>query len=385
MKIICSQNEFNSNLSLVSRIVPSRPTHPILGNVLLVADEEKQKVILTSFDLSLGVSTQFPAEIPTGGKITLPAKLLSDIISRLPEGEITMFYQPDEVEENPLFTITSASGRFQIRGMSAEEYPELPVVEGESLVLPGETLLQGFKSTSFAASPDDTKQVLTGLHLHKTLDKLEFAATDGHRLAVGIQEFNKEDSVSESVDGDSFAMTIPVRAFREIERMFNNAEPDASIQVYFDETQVAFELSNQRLTSRKLDGTYPNYYKLIPEEFSRQVTVNKKRLLKSLELMAVLADQRSNLVKFTINTDQAELYLEVEEADLGNAKESLPAEIIGDDLEIGFNVKYLIEGLRAFNCSEIKIQLNEANQPVIFNPLDGNQVTYLVMPVQLRG
>lgn len=377
MEIICSQDDFNSNLALVSRIVPSRPTHPILANVLLVADVQKQQVTLTSFDLSMGISTQFPAEVVAGGKITLPAKLLSEIIARLPDGEITMFYEPDDLEDHPLFTFTSASGRFQIRAMSAEEYPELPVVEGETIHLPVETLLQGFKSSAFAASPDETKQVLTGLHLQNDATSLEFAATDGHRLAVCVQEL-------EAIPETELAMTIPVRAFRELERMLNNAQSDQSIELYFDDTQVAFEFSTQRLTSRKLDGTYPAYRKLIPEEFSRQVTVDRKRLLKGLELMAVLADQRSNLVKFSIDTQQAIVVLEVEAPDLGNAKESLPAQIIGDDLDIGFNVKYLIDGLKAFNCTDIQIQLNAANQPVIFNPLGGDKITYLVMPVQLR-
>jgi DNA polymerase-3 subunit beta len=379
MKIICSQNDFNSNLSLVSRIVPSRPTHPILGNVLLNADVDKQKVTLTSFDLSISISTQFPAEVITGGKITLPAKLLNEIIARLPEGEVTMFYEPSTLEDNPLFTITSVSGRFQIRAMNAQEYPELPVVTGETLHLPSETLLQGFKSTAFAASPDDSKQVLTGLHLHKTADNLEFATTDGHRLAVGIQEL---DSI---ITEDELAMTIPVRAFRELERILGNSQPSETVAFSFDDTQVAFEFKTQRLTSRKLDGVYPAYAKLIPAEFSRQVSMDRKGLLKALERMAILADQSSNLVKFSIDNQGNKVSLEVEAPDLGNAKESLPAEITGDDLDIGFNVKYLIDGLKAFTCNDVIVKLNQANQPVIFQPVDGNIVTYLVMPVQLKN
>ncbi len=380
MKITCSQHDFNSNLSLVSRIVPSRPTHPILGNVLLNADVDKQKVTLTSFDLSISISTQFPAEVVTGGSITLPAKLLNDIIARLPEGEITLFYEPSTLEDNPLFTITSVSGRFQIRAMNAQEYPELPVVTGQTLHLPPETLLQGFKSTAFAASPDDSKQVLTGIHLHKTADSLEFATTDGHRLAVGRQELD-QITIEEEL-----AMTIPVRAFRELERiLLSNSQPSETVAFCFDDTQVAFEFKSQRLTSRKLDGTYPAYNKLIPAEFSRQVSLDRKGLLKALERMAVLADQSSNLVKFTIDNQGSKISLEVEAPDLGNAKESLPAVITGDDLDIGFNVKYLIDGLKAFTCNDVIVKLNEANQPVIFQPVDGHIVTYLVMPVQLKN
>ncbi|NES82308.1 MAG: DNA polymerase III subunit beta [Moorea sp. SIO2B7] len=182
MKLVCSQSDLKTNLSLISRAVPSRPTHPVLGNVLFVADEETQRLSLTAFDLSLGIRTSFAAQVTNGGNITLPAKLLNDIVSRLREGEITLSYDEDEDEgEDSLATLTSASGRFQLRGMSPEEFPELPLIEdGKALMLPVSALTEGLKGALFAASTDETKQVLTGVHLKRTQDSLEFAATDGH-------------------------------------------------------------------------------------------------------------------------------------------------------------------------------------------------------------
>ncbi|MEA5468133.1 DNA polymerase III subunit beta, partial [Spirulina sp. 06S082] len=167
MKLICSQSDLNSNLSLVSRAVPSRPTHPVLGNVLLIADETKQNVSLRAFDLSLGIQTSFPAQVEIGGKITLPAKTLNDIISRLPEGEITLTQDEGEDDgEGTIVRLISTSGRYQLRSLDAEEFPELPTVEdGESVLFPIEALQEGLRATLFAASNEEGKQVLTGVHV----------------------------------------------------------------------------------------------------------------------------------------------------------------------------------------------------------------------------
>ncbi|MFM6312722.1 MAG: DNA polymerase III subunit beta, partial [Dolichospermum sp.] len=185
MKLICSQSDLSSNLSLVSRAVPSRPTHPVLANILLQADAQTNQVSLTAFDLSLGIRTTFSAEVLEGGEIALPAKLLVDITSRLPEGEITLDDQGDSSGEGILVTLRPKSGRYQVRAMGAEEFPELPVIENaEAITITTSALIEGLKGSLFATSSDETKQVLTGVHLTLKEDTLEFAATDGHRLAV---------------------------------------------------------------------------------------------------------------------------------------------------------------------------------------------------------
>ena len=388
MKVICSQSDLNSNLSLISRAVPSRPTHPVLGNVLLVADAEKGRLYLTAFDLSLGIRTSFPAEVTTGGSVTLPAKLLSDIIARLPEEEITISYQDDEADSNPLATITSAAGKFQIRGMSAEEFPELPQLEGtQSLTLPISALSDGLKGVLFAASTDDTKQILTGVHLSRSSDSLEFAATDGHRLAVvqTQEESDGETEIESNSDTEDFVITIPARALRELERILATIQNTESISLQFDGGQVVFELGDQRLTSRKLEGAYPAYQQLIPHQFVRTMTVERKQLLSNLERVAVLADQKNHLVKFTLDSEQEQLEISVEAQEMGSAKVSMPVQITGESLEIAFNIKYLMDGLKAMPSTEIQVHLNQQSQPVIFNPLGGLRMTYLLMPVQLRN
>ena len=262
MKIICSQIDLKNNLSLVSRAVPTRPTHPILANVLLLADEEKNQITLTGFDLSLGMRSNFSAEVEEGGVITLPAKLFNDIVTRLPEGQIVLEYEEEELEDNPLISLNSLSGKFQLRGVKADEYPELPTVEKEEAFFLGiPALCEGLKGSLFAASSDETKQILTGIHLTRNLDTLEFAATDGHRLAVvKTSEDKAEDEESEDAftPEQNFTVTIPARALRELEKIMAMGNQEDDVALYVDEGQVVFELGCQHLTSRKLDGAYPN-------------------------------------------------------------------------------------------------------------------------------
>lgn len=388
MKVICSQSDLKTNLALVSRVVPSRPTHPVLGNVLLEANQETGLVNLTGFDLSLGIRTSLDAQIVEGGSLTIPAKLINDIVSRLPEGEITLVQKETEDDKETILEIISAEGSFQVRGLGAEEYPELPMIEDkEPLTLPIEAISFGLKGAAFAASADETKQVLTGVHLIGSQDSLEFAATDGHRLAVvetSTEVAGDDDNESVTIDLKDFEVTIPARALRELERMLTACQSHEKLILNVDEGQVVFELGRQRLTCRKLEGAYPAYRQLIPTQFKRQMTVNRKRLLNALELVAVLADQKNNIVKFSIDSKNEQLSLSVDAKDVGKAKQILPAEVTGDDIEIGFNVKYLMDGLKALPTEEITMHLNESTQPVIFNPLGGEKMTYLVMPVQLR-
>jgi DNA polymerase III subunit beta len=398
MKIICASLDLKNNLSLVSRAVPSRPEPPVLGNVLIQASETTQKVTLIAFDGSLGIKTSFNAEVDAGGSITLPAKLLNDIVTRLPEIEITLEVPVTEQDTGFVTTISSTSGQFQITGIDAAEFPELPTIEqaAQTLELPIALLNQGLGGCLFAASTELSKQILTGVHLktqdigqHGFGDTLEFAATDSHRLAVVATNLNDFDVESESdskskIELPQLAVTIPAKALRELERIVSDAAENDRVKVSFDEQVMMFELGDRLLTSTKISGDYPAYGQLIPQNFSREIILDRKRLLSSLELVAILA-QKNNLVKFSLHKDDAELVVSADAQDVGNAEQSLPAEIMGDDIEIAFNIRYLMDGLKALSTTEIKMQLNEGHQPVIFSPLGGLKMTYLVMPVQIRN
>jgi DNA polymerase-3 subunit beta len=384
MKLVCAQSQLSTNLSLVSRAVPSRPTHPVLANILLHADAETNQVSLTAFDLSLGIRTSFTSEVLDGGAIALPAKLLVDITSRLPEGEITLDDESSETStgESLLVTLKHKNGRYQLCAMGAEEFPELPIIENSTTIqLPTAALIEGLRGSLFATSSDETKQVLTGVHLKVKQDSLEFAATDGHRLAV-VETTNEQP-----IDGSSeLEVTVPAKALRELQRMLaHNSSMEADITLYFDQGQVVFAWQNQRLTSRTLEGQYPAYRQLIPRQFERQVTIGRKEFISTLERIAVLADQKNNIVKVSLDHENQEITLSCEAQDVGNGTESMPAEISGPNIDIAFNVKYLMEGLKELPSSEIQMHLNQSLTPVIFTPLSGLKMTYLAMPVQLRS
>ncbi|MBW4464148.1 MAG: DNA polymerase III subunit beta [Pegethrix bostrychoides GSE-TBD4-15B] len=379
MKLICNQSELNQHLSLVCRVVPSRPSHPVLANLLLCASEENQQISLTGFDLSLGVQTSFGAQVEQAGKLTLPAKLLSDIVSRLPEGQITL-----DDSESEMVTLTCSSGRYQMRGMGAEEFPELPSIsEAEVTLLPVDALTEGLRGSLFATSGDESKQVLTGVHLTAEADGLEFAATDGHRLAV-VQTVESEGETA-SAEARSLDVTVPAKALRELERMIQINPGSLAVAVKFDQGQLVCEWANQRLTSRLLEGQYPNYRQLIPRQFTRQMTVERRLFVGTLERIGVLADQKNSIVKLTLDGAKQEIVLSVEAQDVGNGREAIPAQISGEDLEIAFNVRYLLEGLKAFNTTDVQMQFNAATSPSVLNPVGGMKMTYLVMPVQVRS
>ena len=382
MKLVCTQTSLSTHLSLVSRAVATRPTHPVLANVLLIADQEAQQIRLSAFDLSLGIQTSFPAQVEVSGKLTLPAKLLTDIVSRLPEGDLILDDGADAETDTTLVTLTCAAGRYQVRGMGVEDFPELPVVEaGEVIQLPIEALVEGLRGSLFSASTDETKQVLTGVHLTMQPDGLEFAATDGHRLAV-VRTISESETSAET--DRELDVTIPAKALQELSKMLDRRMGD-TVAVHFDQSQVVFDWTDQRLTSRLLEGQYPNYRQLIPRQFSRQLTIDRRLLLNALERIAVLADQKNNIVKLTLNSATQELALSVDAQDVGSGREAIAAQISGEDLEVAFNVRYLMEGLKVLNTSEVQLQLTTATSPAILTPLGGTKMTYLVMPVQVRS
>ena len=182
MKLVCSQSELSSSLQLVSRAVASRPTHPVLANVLLTADAGTGRLSLTGFDLSLGIQTSLPASVETSGAITLPARLFGEIVSRLSSDSPITLACAEGAEQVEL---TSLSGSYQMRGMPAEDFPDLPLVQsGTPIRLEANALVKGLRATLFASSGDEAKQLLTGVHLRLDPEGLECAATDGHRLAM---------------------------------------------------------------------------------------------------------------------------------------------------------------------------------------------------------
>jgi DNA polymerase-3 subunit beta len=385
MKVVCSQSELNSALQLVSRAVATRPTHPVLANVLLTADAGSNRLSLTGFDLSLGIQTSLAASVETSGAITLPARLLGEIVSRLSSDSPVTLAVDDSGEQVQL---TSLSGSYQMRGMSADDYPDLPMVEsGMTLKLQPERLVQALKGTLFASSADEAKQLLTGVHLNFNQRALEAAATDGPRLAVlNVDDALQDAALTDAVDDEGFAVTLPSRSLREVERLMASWRSDEPVSLFCDRGQVVFLAADQMVTSRTLEGTYPNYGQLIPDGFTRTFGMDRRALIAALERIAVLADQHNNVVKFSSQPEDGVVQISADAQDVGSGSESLPSNLEGDAMQIAFNVRYLLDGLKAMGSDRIVLHCNAPTTPAVLRSEEASEAfTYLVMPVQIRS
>ena len=387
MEIACQQSELNIAIQLVNKAVASRPTHPILSNILFTADEVTNKISLTGFDLNLGIQTSFDANVDKSGAITIPSKILAEIVAKLPN-DSPVILKVEEDSENIL--LKSDRGSFNLKGIASDDYPNLPFVDsGTSLDLNPSIFLEALRLTMFSSSNDESKQLLTGVNFKFKNQSLESAATDGHRLAVIStsegENFSKLEMMDNSNNSDDYlSVTIPTRSLREIEKLVNTKIKEEAIKLFYDKGQVVFISSNQIITTRTLEGSYPNYSQLIPDTFSKIFKFERNSLINSLERIAVLADQQSSVVKININDDKF-ASISADAQDIGNAKELLPVSFNGDQIEIAFNVRYLLEGLRVISSENILLKCNLPTTPAVVVPDDDSSYTYLVMPVQVRS
>jgi DNA polymerase-3 subunit beta len=374
MRITVSQSELNTGLALVGRAVASRPSHPVLANVLLTADATTGRLQLTGYDLSLGIQTSLPAAIDTPGSITLPARLLGEIVARLSADSPITLSCPEDGEQVEL---TSTSGRYQVQGLPAVDYPDLPAPASEPVLLPAPALVQGLRATLFASSNDEGKQLLTGVHLQTLEAGLEFAATDGHRLAVLTLQ------AEAGASADDLNLTIPSRALRELERLLPRS---GEVELLSSAGQVVVRVGEMTFTSRSLEGTYPNYQALVPASFSQRITLDRRAFVAALERVAVLADRHNNVVKLTVDPAIDRVAIRADAQDVGSGSESLAAGIEGDEIQIAFNVRYLLDGLKTMASERVLLLGNAPTTPVVIRPDEEDAgFTYLVMPVQVRS
>ena len=386
MKLNCSQAELNTALQLVSRAVSNRPTHPVLANVLLAADEVTGKLRLTGFDLSLGIQTSISASIESSGAITLPAKLFGEIVSKL-SNDSPLTLTSDETSQQ--VELISKSGTYQVRGMLSDDFPDLPLVEnGTSLKLNPSSLSSAIKSTLFASSTDDAKQLLTGVNLTFDGNGIESAATDGHRLAIlnlnNILSQADDKNISDNIE--KFSITLPSKSLREVEKFLSTCDISKPINFFVDKGQVVFISLDEIITIRALEGSYPNYSQLLPDKFLNVLEFDRKEFIASLERIGVLADQHNNVIKIMTDSNANLIKITTDAQDIGTGSESLPVSFIGESFQIAFNVRYLLDGLKVINSDLIKLSCNAPTTPAVFSPVNTDvDFTYLVMPIQIRN
>lgn len=365
MDLTLTKDSLVEGIQLVQNAVSQKSSLPILSNVLLEAENDRLK--LTSTDLDIGICSTIPASISQEGAITIPARKFFDIVKALPDGsEIDL-----SMKKNNFVSIKSGKALFKIIGLPKEEFPQLPLFEDkESISIDQEELKEMLNLTDFAISKDDTRFVLNGVLLVVKGDKISVVATDGRRLAYCAKKLSQKTLVDKKV-------IIPTKAVQEVKRMLTG---EGDVQIKFSDNQVLFAFSNSFILSRLIEGDYPNYNKVIPEKSPKEVVVSREDFLSATRRANIFTDQDSMAIK--LNIKKTKMTISKNTPYLGEAKEELDIEYSGgDDLDIGFNPRYLIDVLKSLGDDDITFEVNDSNKPGVIRR--GDDYVYVVLPMQL--
>lgn len=373
MQLTCSQSELAQALSLVSRAVPAKPSHAILGNILLEAIGGGGKINLTAFDLVFGIKSSIEASVINPGTVAVPAKVFSDIVSKLPNGDISLHLE--QIDDGTVLRIKHKRNKYDIRVVSADEFPTLPVSQSKPIAIQSSFLLSGLRATIFTASSDESKGVLTGVNLIIDKHLIRFGSTDGHRLST-IELDNELESIPASI-------TIPAGSLAELEKVLSKTSASEDIvSLFIDDAQVIFEWNNQRLVARALESQFPDYRQLVPVQFDRMSQCDRKELISAIDRLASL---NGSFVKIHFNSKSQQMALSSVAQSTGEGLDIIDAQISGDEVIICFNAEYLIEGLKSLSSSEVQIHSNQPLKPVVFTPVGGIKQRYLMMPIEERS
>ena len=365
MKLTCSREEFVARLGVVSRAVSTRGSVQILAGVLLRASNGVLELAATDMELSL--RTKLEADIEGEGSVVVPGRLLVDLARLLPDAEVQLEHRAEE----GVLTVVCGTASYRLHTYNAEDFPRLPEIDDSQIFnVDAEALLETVAQVSRSASRDESRPVLTGILARFEPGKLVMAATDSYRLAV------KETDLAGSTQ--ELEAIIPARALTELARVAGSA---AQLKLGVQENQVAFRTDEAVLTTRRIDGQFPNVKQLLPEQFEHVVTLPRSELLDVVRRVSVMAQRNSPL---RLRFAEGELQVSAQTQDVGEAKESLPAPFAGDPLEIGFNPEFLRDGIESVQSDEVQLKLISPLRPGLIQG-ESDDYSYLIMPIRLAG
>jgi DNA polymerase-3 subunit beta len=365
MKLTCSRDEFVAKLAVVSRAVSARSSVQVLAGVLLRAEGGELQLAATDMELSL--RTSLDAQVEGEGSVVVPGRLLIDLARLLPDSEVELEHRAEE----GVVQLVCGSASYRLHTYSAEDFPRLPEVDAtQTFTVDAEALLETVAQVSRSASRDESRPVLTGILARFEPGKLVMAATDSYRLAV------KETDLAGSTQ--ELEAIIPARALTELARIAGDA---TQLELGVQENQVAFRTGDAVLTTRRIDGQFPNVKQLLPEQFEHVVTLPRNELLDVVRRVAVMAQRNSPL---RLRFSEGELQVSAQTQDVGEAKEALPAPFTGDTLEIGFNPEFLRDGIESVQSDEVQLKLISPLRPGLIQG-ESDDYSYLIMPIRLAG
>ena len=367
LKVRCSRDTLAAQLAIVSRGLSTRPAVQIFAGALLQARGDRLELAAT--DMELSVRAGLDVEVLGEGSAAVPGRLLTDIVRLLPESDAELEYQS---EENTLL-VTSGSAEYRIRTYSVEDFPRLPETSGVAFsTVEAKPFLAAIECVGRAAGRDESRPVLTGIFARFSAGRLNMVATDSYRLSA------KESAID--AGGSELEAIIPARALDEVRRIAGGSE---TLQVGVLDNHVAFGVDGVWLTSRRIDGQFPDHTKLIPpsSEFSIELTLPRAELLDVVRRVAVMAHRASPL---RVRLADGELTVSAQTQDVGEGRESLPAAYSGDPFEIGFNAEYLRDGIESVEGDDVTLKLINPLRPGLIQGPD-ESFRYLIMPIRLAG
>jgi DNA polymerase-3 subunit beta len=365
MKVTVARDELAQRLSVVARAVSTRTAVQVLLGVMLRAEEGRLHLAATDMELSL--RSALDADVDGDGAAVVPGRLLVDLVRQLPAGEVTLEHRPEEA----VVRVESGASQSRLNSYSVEDFPRLPELDAlQTFTVEREPLLATIAQVSRAASRDESRPVLTGILVHFETGRLVMAATDSYRLSV------KETAIGDGAP--DFEAIVPARALGELARVASTGE---RIELGLHENQIVFQVDGVTLTSRRIDGQFPNYRQLLPESFEHVVAVPRSELLDVVRRTAVIVQRNSPL---RLRFAEGELTVSAQTQDVGESRETLPVSWDGDPLEIGFNAEFLREGIESVSGDELRLKLISPLRPAVLQG-EGDDFTYLIMPIRLAG
>src|SRR4051795_743754 len=370
MKLSVSRDAFLARLGVAARGVSTRSSIQTLSGVR-IGEVEGGGVELQATDMEIGIRVKVDAEVEGGASpVVLPGRLLLDVVRSLPNDDLALEYrsQTQDVE------IVSGTAKFHLRTLPTEDFPKLPETgDAPSVSVPAQAFIDTVNRVGRAASRDEARPHLTGVLVSASGNELRMVATDSYRLAV------KETKLDSALAGE-LEVNVPVRALQELTRIAS-ADGAETIEIAALENQVIFKAGDVVLSSRLIEGRFPNYKQLLPETYEHELRLSRAELLDVVKRISLMAQKNAPLrMKF----EDGGLEVSAETPDIGEARESLPAPFKGETLEIGFNPEFLQDGLDSAESDELIFKLISPHRPGLIQSGDDGGFIYLVMPVRLN-
>lgn len=363
MKLECSIEKIKNAVLQTEKITGKNLTLPILNSILFVASGKSLK--LRAMNLSLGVEVEIPAKIEEEGILAVSGGVLANTFSNVFQNENILL---EGVEGNLL--IKTKKSVIKLKGGQPDDFPTIPLVTGDSFEIEAKKLIEGIKSVYYSASVSDIKAEISSVYIYSKDDNLIFVSTDSFRLA------EKKIKIKENVDISG--ILIPFKNIPEILRLFG--EITSKVKICFNKNQISFSADNIYLTSRIIDGVFPDYTQIIPKEFKTEAVVLKQDLLNSLKLSNIFSD-KFNQLNLTIEPKNKKFELSSSNNDIGENKTLLDGALKGADIMVSFNYKYFLDCFPSMTTDSVCIKCTDASRPMVVSSVSDQSFTYLIMPM----